>query len=361
MAWLFALSDKYLLGMLAWLALGVLAFWGLLKYRRRLRWSGRKLTFANLLLSAWLLLALLTGVELYFALVFDTTDSFNMSNVSEIWFRRHVKPQERYLEIAGEALTYRDDQTLPRQIPSDRRHICFLGDSFTFGHGVADVSDRFTNRIRAQLESRSPGEYLVSNLAAPGTDLNWTFVLTRELVEQGIRIDTLVYVFCPNDIEVYDPDYLKNVERIGQLQPDCPLLEHTYFFNLLYYRIRMASLPEAQAYYGYLADYYTGKPWERMQNQFEKFAEFCKSQRIELKVVIFPFLQNLDQESPFDHARALVQGFCQERDIPVVDLHGILSRHAKEKLTVSLFDTHPNPRAHQLAAEEILSVLFETE
>jgi hypothetical protein len=357
MSWLFALPDKYLFGMLFWLAGGLLAFWGLLKYRRRLRRAGRKLTPANLLLSAWIFLALLTGVELYFALLFDATDSFNMSNVSEVWFRRHVEPEQHVLKLGSASITYRDDQPVPRPVPSNRKHICFVGDSFTFGHGVADVSDRFTNRIRTELDSRFPEEYLISNLSMPGTDLNWVDALVRELVREDIRIDTLVYVFCPNDIEVYHPDHMKNVERLGRLKPEGPLLEHTYFFNLLYYRIRMASEPALREYYGYLADYYTGEPWERMQNQFEEFAGFCNAQGIELKVVIFPFLQNLEGESPFDPARHLVREFCEQREIPVLDLHRTLSEHAGENLTVSLFDAHPNSRAHQLAAEALLAFL----
>lgn len=358
MAWFLALPTEYLIGMLLWLAVGGLAFWGLLKWRRRLRRSGRKQTPANVLLSFWLFLALLTGVELYFALLFDATDSFNMSNVSRVWFRRHVEPEQHLLKLGDRGVPYRDDQTFPKSVPKDKTHICFVGDSFTFGHGVANVSDRFTNRVRAELSSRDPGKYVVTNLSAPGTDLNWADALVRELVENDVRIDTLVYVFCPNDIEVYHPDHMKNIEKLSKLNPEFPLLKHTYFFNLLYYRLKVATVPEIREYYGYLADYYSGEPWQLMQDQFEGLAKFCEVHGIELKVVIFPFLQNLDEQSPFDHARQVVREFCQEHKIPVLDLHETLKNHADEKLTVSLFDAHPNARAHQLAAQAILDFVL---
>jgi hypothetical protein len=358
MAWLLALPTNYLIGMLLWLVAGVLAFWGLLKYRQRLRRSGRRLTLANLLFSLWIFLAMLTGVEVYFALLFDATDSFNRSNISRVWFLRHVEPDLRVLDLGHGGIKYRDDQIFPRPVPEDRKHVCFVGDSFTFGHGVASVSDRFSNRIRAELDSRFPHEYIITNLSEPGTDLNWAEGLVRELVENDIHVDTLVYVFCPNDIEVYHPDFMKNVQKLSELNPNCPLLAHTYFFNLLYYRYQLASRPEAREYYGYLADYYSGEPWQQMQTQFKAFAAFCKAYRIELKVVIFPFLQDLDQESPFDHARSVVRGFCDEQGIPVLDLHETLSEHAQENLTVSVFDAHPNARAHNLAADAILPFLF---
>lgn len=359
MAWFLALPTEYLIGMLLWLAAGVFAIWGLLKWRQRLRRSGRKQTPANALLSLWLFLALLTGVELYFALLFDATDSFNMSNVSQVWFRRHIKPDQQFLKLGHGGISYRDNQTFPKSVPQDKTHICFVGDSFTFGHGVSDVSDRFTNRVRAELTSHSPDEYLVTNLSAPGTDLNWADALLHELADEEIRIDTLVYVFCPNDIEVYHRDHMKNIEKLAKLNPEFPLLKHTYFFNLLYFRMKLATVPEVRDYYGYLADYYSGEPWERMQKQFEDFAAFCESHRIELKVVIFPFLQNLDEKSPFDHARKVVREFCQAHGIAVLDLHDSLESHSEENLTVSLFDAHPNARAHQLAAEAIMDFLLE--
>ncbi len=361
MAWLFALSDAYLIGMSLWLLAGCIAFWGLLKWRRRVRRLGRKPALANLLLSVWLLLSLLTGVELYFALFFDGTDSFNMSNVSKVWFRRHVEPEQHALRLGSEGIKYRDDQVFPRPVPQDRRHICFIGDSFTFGHGVADVSDRFTNRIRAKLETDFPGEYLVTNLADSGTDLDWDEALVRKMADEQIRIDTLVYVFCPNDIEVYHPDFMKLMHELADVKPQFPLFRDTYFFNLLYYRIRLASVPGARDYYGFLADYYRGAPWQKMRAQLEVFAGFCKSRKIKLEVVIFPFLQNLDQASPFDQARKVVRTFCEEQNIPVLDLHSILSEHADENLTVSLFDAHPNARAHELAAQAILPFLLEEE
>lgn len=359
MAWFLALGYEYLLGMLLWLVLGSAAFWGLLKYRQRCRRLGKTLRWANLVLSFWLFLAMLTGIELYFAVLFDATDSYNRSNVSRVWFKRHIDPGQKLLELGNVGIPYRDDQTFPRPIPQDQKHICFIGDSFTFGHGVANVSDRFTNRVRQELDSNFDNEYLITNLSAPGTDLYWGDALLRELVDNDIRIDTLIYVFCPNDIETYHPDHMKNIAELGKLEPECPLLRHTYFLNLLYYRIQTARQPAARDYYGYLADYYTGEPWDKMRGQFEEVAAYCEAHRIEFKVVIFPFLQNIGQESPFDHAREVVRECCGELGVPVLDLYDTLSEHAKENLTVSRFDAHPNPRAHELAAEAIVPFVSE--
>ena len=80
---MFELSFDYLLGMSLWLLALPVAFWVLLRSRRAARRRGRSLRLSNLGLSLWMLLAGLTAVELYFAVIYDQSDSFNMTNVSQ--------------------------------------------------------------------------------------------------------------------------------------------------------------------------------------------------------------------------------------------------------------------------------------
>ena len=89
----FDLPEGYLLGMTAWLAAGAASLVLLLKLRRRgSRSKGAIVSRVALAgLSLWMFLAALTLVELFFALVYDQSDSFNMSNVSKHWFARHVR------------------------------------------------------------------------------------------------------------------------------------------------------------------------------------------------------------------------------------------------------------------------------
>ena len=50
------------------------------------------------------------------------------------------------------------------------KRICFIGDSFTFGQGVKDPADRFSDRVRSRLEAELvsiAGHYLVSDQIPP--------------------------------------------------------------------------------------------------------------------------------------------------------------------------------------------------
>ena len=168
------LADSYLYGMLAWLLAGGVGFWLLLRLRGQWRGQLKKLNWVNAGLSLWMGLALLTCVELYFALIYDASDSFNMTNVSRKWFALHVDPvkQSHHIEIRpGEGLNIRDDRNYPTKLSKEQRHLVFFGDSFTFAQGVPEVRDRFSNRVRAALEPASNGKIVVSNLSDAGTDL----------------------------------------------------------------------------------------------------------------------------------------------------------------------------------------------
>jgi len=130
-------DNPYVLGMLVWLVSLAVGFSAILNYRRFAHDSPRRVQRANVALSVWTALATLTGVELCFALFHDTTDSFNRTKVSRKWYRIHADRQHRLLVIGPrEGLYVRDDHDFVKDPGDGRFHICFFGDSFTFGHGI---------------------------------------------------------------------------------------------------------------------------------------------------------------------------------------------------------------------------------
>ncbi|MCY2963869.1 MAG: hypothetical protein NT069_09525, partial [Planctomycetota bacterium] len=192
---MFDLSFDYLLTMGIWLAILPVLFVALLAFRRQRKRRKRSLRIANFGLSLWMLLAGLTAVELYFAVLYDQSDSFNMTNVSKKWFRRWVT--QKPLKFQGrEGIPYRDDVDFPTSLKPGEQHVCFIGDSFTCGHGVRYVKDRFSNRVRVELQKEAPGRFLVTNIADAGRDLRWVSEVADRLVDNQRPVTTLVYVLC---------------------------------------------------------------------------------------------------------------------------------------------------------------------
>jgi len=209
--------------MFVWIVGLLLCLRLLLRFRRR--WSGQAKSVINAGLSLWILAVLLSGCELYFAFVFDETDSFNMTNISRKWFRKYVEPDQHIVKFAtGESSVYRDDIEFQRPTDS-QRHVMFIGDSFTFGHGIKHVDDRFSNRVRRQLANEHDDSVIVSNFADAGRDLHWVEAMLQRTFASNIRTDTVVYVMCLNDIETFHPRHQTYYTELGQHSPCIDLLD----------------------------------------------------------------------------------------------------------------------------------------
>ncbi|MDB5386000.1 MAG: hypothetical protein JWM11_1646 [Planctomycetaceae bacterium] len=346
---LFYVPAYYLLGLGIWLGLLAVGLWWGLRCRRRYHTKSARLR-VHIGLSIWMFFAALTVPELWYAFGVDRTDSFNSSNISQRWFHRHVQ-----LNPQG----FRDQAPFTRLIPAGRRRIVFVGDSFTYGHGLEHVTDRFSDRVGTELEREAPGKFVVANLGIPGFGTNDMVPLWQQKVLQtGSQADIAIYTICLNDIEWFAKDNLEQNAQIERLKPSFFLFRDTYFYNQFYLRLQLLRKPEIRDYYGYVQEYYRGPPWEKMRTALSEYHELLSQNHTELRLVIFPFLHNLGPDYPFRDAHLRILEFARSKQIPILDLDPILTPHVTEGLTVNRFDAHPNRRAHELTAEAMIQKLL---
>jgi hypothetical protein len=354
---LFGLPFSYLIEFAVTIVVGCAAFVGLLHLRRR--WKKhrpRRTIWADLLLSFWMLCAFLTGVEFYFAFIYDQSDSFNMTLASKRWFNRHVEP---FRNSDG----FRDSHELPQQLPAGTRHIVFVGDSFTLGHGVPRMEDRFTDLLAADLQRQRPGAFIVSNLGEAGYEVSLIEGLVRALVDRGRPVTTLVYVYNLNDIEGYDPRTAETIKALQQNEPRFWLFTKCYSWNWFYFRYRQFSRAEVSDYFPHLRKSYETEAWNGLTAKIASMHDCCRSAGVDFRMVIFPFVHNLEPDYPFASVHEKMVQYCRESGIPVLDLLPVLNEHAGERLVVSRFDAHPNEAAHAIVAralrQDLLADLFE--
>jgi hypothetical protein len=341
-SFLAGLSLSYLGYLALW---NVAIFWALRRLlfaRRRAHRRPARMRWINAGLSCWIFLAGLTLVEMYFALIYDQSDSFNMTNVSKRWFIRHIQRNP-----AG----FRDDRPLEKTAPPGVYRVWFTGDSFAWGHGIKNASDRFSDRVAAALELQHPGKFAVSNVAEAGINIPEVENLMRVHLDAGYRFNTLVYVMCLNDIEPYVDERGERYMHLGEPGPPF-FFRDTYFFNLLWFRLKLAMKPQIRDYYSDLAAaYQEGEPLRRFLRRLDDLHDRCLSHEVDMRVAIFPFLHNLGPDYPFKAAHQKLVEHCRKHEIRVLDLAPALEPHTAEGLVVNRFDAHPNERAHQLAAE----------
>lgn len=346
----FYLPWDYLAGLALWAAALAYALVSCLRWRIARKRQYLPLARVNACLAACCVLILLTSAEIWCACLVDQSDAFNMTNISKRWFRKYIEAQRNE---AG----FRDRRELKRTLPDGVKRICFVGDSFTIGHGVRRREDRFTDRFEGELETALPGKYQVANLGDPGLEVSQIVARVKTLLNQGYQIDTLVYVFMLNDIEGYDPRTEQTIKQLQQVEPKFFLISKTYFLNFLYFRYQQAT-GSGGSYFPHLVESYEQAPWHGLVNKLDELQELCDDKNVDLRFVIFPFLHNLGPDYPFHAAHQKLNRYCLESGIPVLDLEPILQPHLDEGLVVNRFDAHPNERAHEIVAGALRDQLF---
>ncbi|MEX2285669.1 MAG: SGNH/GDSL hydrolase family protein [Planctomycetaceae bacterium] len=348
---------EYLLGLLLWIAALGGAFVVLLRARRRRRGISARLRLVNLGLSVWMGLALVTACEVGFAFFVDRSDAFNTTNIARRWTSLHIDGERN-------AMSFRDSREFEKSIPAGTRRLCFVGDSFTMGHGIVNMADRFSDRVAAELQSEHPGKYLVANIADLGLEVAQVEGRVGAILKEGYDVDLVIYVICLNDIEYYadrmsqpNSAATKQHEQRKTAKPFF-LISETYFLNWMYFRVLQVADTQTRGYYNRLKDAYDSPAWEPFRSHLDQLNASCRAHNAELRIVVFPFLHNLGPDYPFLSAHAKIVEYCKQKNVRVLDLEPVLREHVGERLTVNAFDAHPNERAHAIAAEAIMKNLL---
>lgn len=347
---------SYIVGMAVWLLCLAFAVRFLLRKRQVLKFRASKpraRRWVHAGLSLWMLLSVLTGIELVFALFMDFSDAFNTTNISKRWMEQHIDAERNQ---AG----FRDAREFTLHIPDGVYRICFVGDSFTAGHGIDNVADRFSNRIGADLQRAHPGKYLVANLGEPGYEASLVEALVHATLEQGYDVQMFVYAFTVNDIEGYSRGISDNIHSLQRLQPRFFLFRGTYFINWLYFRFVQFSRPESREYFRLLVEAYRSPAWNGLKLELDQIHERCKAHGVEFRMVLFPDMDEIPSDHyMFREAHQKLVRYCEDAGIRVLDLEPIFQTHGNENLTVNPFDAHPNERANEIAADAIERLLLD--
>jgi len=316
-----------------------------------IRWSGRAgrrrraatVILGNALLSAFLVSLLLAVGEFYFRFCYDTTDAFGLTRVNQRWFDRHWRPNN-----AG----FRDNVSdyPPTRTPG-RRRITFIGDSFTAGHGIPNVEDRFANQIRHLTQDE------VHVMAVNGYDTGDEIFVAEELVRQGYQFDQVVLVYVLNDIgDVTDEAYIVDA-RVRSNPPTNFFIRHSFFLDTYYYWFRGRFDPDVSNYYQFVRKLYNGPTWEAQQKRLLSLRDFIESHGGRFRVVTFPFLHRLGPGYDYRPVHAQLGQFWRDAGVPHLDLLPLFEAHASANWVVNRHDAHPNQAAHALAAKAIAEFL----
>jgi len=291
-----------------------------------------------------LCLSLLAAMgELYFRFVYDTTDAFAVTKTTQRWLERHYRLNE-----AG----MRDDvPSYPAARSPGHRRVTFLGDSFTAGFGVNDVEDRFANRVR----SRRP-DWEIHVLA----DNGWNTGAHLEMLAQHpeYEIDRLVLVYGLNDISDIDARWEEMRDGLyDEARPTSLLAGHSFLFNRLHYRGLMWRNRSLSEYFRFNRDAYEIGLWKQQRSRLVEIHRLVRAKGGQLLVVTFPFVHAIGPDYAYRDVHKKLSRFWSSIGVPHLDLLPVFDGANPDDLVVNSDDTHPNVRAHGIAADALLPFL----
>jgi lysophospholipase L1-like esterase len=248
---------------------------------------------------------------------------------------------------------------LPVDKPAGEVRVLFLGDSFTFGEGVAD-DEPFPVLVAEMLERRDPGvRYRALNAGVSGYN-------TRDEVAYlehrwlDYDPDLVVLTFYLND--AYDDARFGPLimgRAHGQLLEDVRSPSRVVRWALVALRSRLAGRRTRRIYASQFTDTpaVPGHDWQDSQASLRHAATLLAARGIPLVLVVFPELYDLGEAHPFTDIYDTVESFGRALPVPVLNLYPAFREQAAESLWVHPTDHHPNAAAHRVAADAIAAFL----
>lgn len=255
-------------------------------------------------------------------------------------------------------LGFRDHPIAVEQL-SGKKIVMAVGDSFTAGHGIANIKDRYADVLATKL----PENYRVLNLGRDGVD---TSTELYRLFNFPIKPDILIFQYYGNDIEgVCVAETKKKEEERDKFferyrdYPEIPtwakgLVKNSYLLNFAYWQ---TLKKDEVSYFDFITPCFENRETlTKHMMMLQSLVNFSKQHSIPTVVVIFPLMLSIEQSKFYTQP---LKDFFTKRGISVVDVGELSKDIPPKKRVIGKLDSHASVLVHQRIAEEINRMLIE--
>lgn len=289
-----------------------------------------------------------SAFEAFFRYRFDQSDSLGFLNVTQRWYQRHVVYNN---------YQFRDRNFNQAKTPGVVR-IGVMGDSLTFGYGIKNVNNRFSDILQKELTDRGY-KVEVYNFGVPGMD-TWNEIDQYHQKEAQFHPDILLWQYFLNDAE---PPKSKGTEVLANANKDIsPMVnffsQHSFFFDYVYWRLSAKyATTFTQLKNVDLQQYQIPSVYAYHKKHIDDFMQELKTSDTKTVVLVFPFLNLFPNYPAADIHKRMDTLFASDGANAVVDLLPYLKGKQSKDLVVNRYDTHPNEYVHALAADKLYTAI----
>lgn len=289
------------------------------------------------------LILVFSAFESYFRYVYDDSDGLGYLKTNDRWLKRHV--------------VFNSDFVRDRNFEQNKKEgvirIGAFGDSLTFGAGIKDPNDRFSNLLEKDLKGAGYNVE-VYNLGKSGLDTEAEIEYYNRV--KSFNFDIIVWEYYLNDIQPANASTGTPIINSVTAPPVIKTLsQFSYFFDFLYWRFSskyqttFTSLKNAD-----LGQYHNEEVLNKHIKEINEFVASLKAENKKFVVIIFPFTHLVGPNYPAtDVHQKMEQVFKDAGADAVIDLLPDLKDKTPKDLMASRFDSHPNKYVHKLAADKL--------
>ncbi|MGB5217228.1 MAG: SGNH/GDSL hydrolase family protein [Smithella sp.] len=296
---------------------------------------------ATVFFSLFVIFILLEAIFMFI----PRSHSADYTLASKLWYAKYWKPIN--------SLGFRDQEP-------DNKHpvILFVGDSFTAGHGLKSVRERFSNIVGEEL-NKKPQKYTIVNIGRPNLDSRGEYeTMMNFLYLTRLKPAKIILQYCGNDVEgvasrnglIFDgfrppEDMHKITVLIGA---------GSYVFNYLYFLFPREYL--GMSYINYLTGAYKNdKVLAKHKEDLMLFVDYARKNSVQLVVVVFPFLADI----PMSQSLYVndIAAFFKAHQVSVINVAELAEKMPVEDRVVNQNDTHASAKLNKMIAREILNGL----
>lgn len=302
----------------------------------------------NVLTNAGTVLFSLFVMFLFLEAIFmfiPRSHSADYTLASKLWYKKYWKPINSMGFRDGEP-----DNSFPV--------ILFVGDSFTAGHGLKSVDDRFSNIVGKELNQNGK-KYNIINIGKPNADSLGEFNLMMDFFyKTRIRPQIIVLQYWGNDIEYVAGE---NGIKFEGFKPPANMNKFlifigsgSYFFNYLYWLFPREYLGEP--YMTFLHRAFKDETiLSKHKKELKLFIDYARRNSIKLIVIVFPFLTDT-QTSDSLYGNHIVS-FFRDHKVNVINVSELVQNIPTPERIVNKNDGHASIKVNRVVAEEIIKTI----
>jgi lysophospholipase L1-like esterase len=306
--------------------------------------EGRGIVVLRVVFRILVIAAALVGAEYAARMAYRTADS---SGNAGDFIGRHARGPEIQVNHLG----FREREIPPKQ--ADRYRIAVVGDSITWGQGVA-ARDRYSDRLGELLGPR----YEVFNFGEPGAHDHMD-QLARSLSTSPDFVLLQLYITAFETPEMVRPrPYPLLPEALDRvLEPSSMLYD---LLNIQWSRLQQ-ELGLVESYDHYLTRHLSDPNSAASRDAFGAIRNFVGRARrtgVPTGIVTFPAVDAMGANGagyPFGFLHERIAALCAAEQIPCLDLLPAFSKIDDPRtMWVSPFDAHPNAATNRRVAYELV-------